>query len=707
VVLCSVGEANATNRVLEREFPSALFVELEVPNGQEVVFHAVAQGTSDPVCHLFRCPTAGCDETGAWVQVDYNDNHLNMSCRVAVVNNLGSARRFVAIVRSQVDGVPADISLSATVGSLSYAPYGATVGVTKVPASGQNGLITGVGETLHTAEIPGGTEWPAVIPVGLSPWSGSTDSYSWALSPYSTGGPQGGVAGPTVATGGFMLVTPKYLTDRNADGAFELTLVRSGSAMVYINDSSDADDDGVGDALEAVLMTCSDLNSCPYTGITRNPKDTDNDGLSDGEELFLGLLNQCPGGVPESAHLSLSRWGADPLRKDMFVNVNYFMPETDDVNPFAEMTQTEAKTWVDIVRGYFLADPESEIGNPDGTAGLSLHFDLGIAPSTLSDEGLFGIYPRYSSRAEPGFHAYQFLQAANGWIGTYRLVIYVAGAGMFYQDFPSGAGTKGSDIATDVAQYVNGLSLSVSLTGTAKDDSFAVEATNPAQSESVGVWLMCTEGLVTSFCPAVGKAIYSDTGSGIAAGISARWEHIANKMIICCIIFVVGAFTPDVQAHAPEQGVRDLVDSLECNIDDISLGMLVCPLYMDGMWTGTLPCAFAGELCPFILATTAQQRLTGASAPPDTEPDFVVPPNAEVDQTWEPGPPLFETLSDRLELMSEKPQYPDSAPKIDSELVEMVAGMVEQYLEMGCAEEPDSLECYYSEYSVFLLTELE
>jgi hypothetical protein len=158
-----------------------------------------------------------------------------------------------------------------------------------------------------------------------------------------------------------------------------------------------------------------------------------------------------------------------------------------------------------------------------------------------------------------------------------------------------------------------------------------------------------------------------------------------NKLLICCIIYVGGAFATEARAHAPEQGVRDLIDSLECKIDDISLGMLVCPLYMDGMWTGTLPCAFAGELCPFILATTARQPKTGGSAPPDTEPDFVVPPNAEVDQTWEPGPPLVETLSDRLELMSEKPQYPDSEQEIDPELAEMVAGMVEQYLRWGAS----------------------
>ena len=68
-------------------------------------------------------------------------------------------------------------------------------------------------------------------------------------------------------------------------------------------------------------------------------------------------------------------------------------------------------------------------------------------------------------------------------------------------------------------------------------------------------------------------------------------------------------------------------------------------------------------------------------------------------------PPVVHTLSQRLERMREGPADPGREASVDQELVAEVDAMVAAYLEMGCAEEPDSLECYYSEYSVFLLVE--
>lgn len=66
---------------------------------------------------------------------------------------------------------------------------------------------------------------------------------------------------------------------------------------------------------------------------------------------------------------------------------------------------------------------------------------------------------------------------------------------------------------------------------------------------------------------------------------------------------------------------------------------------------------------------------------------------------------MVHTLSQRLERMREGPADPGREASVDQELVAEVDAMVAAYLEMGCAEEPDSLECYYSEYSVFLLVE--
>jgi len=153
--------------------------------------------------------------------------------------------------------------------------------------------------------------------------------------------------------------------------------------------------------------------------------------------------------------------------------------------------------------------------------------------------------------------------------------------------------------------------------------------------------------------------------------------------------------------------VKIIVDSLECQIDDISLGALVCPLVITREWLGPVPCGLAVELCPFILATTEAEPMAVESGWPGLEPEDMAGQSQEQVSGWTPGPPVLLSLSQRLELMRRSNSYSPKETEVDQDLVEKVGAMVTAYLEMGCVEEPESLECYYSEYSLFLLAESE
>jgi len=57
------------------------------------------------------------------------------------------------------------------------------------------------------------------------------------------------------------------------------------------------------------------------------------------------------------------------------------------------------------------------------------------------------------------------------------------------------------------------------------------------------------------------------------------------------------------------------------------------------------------------------------------------------------GAPVVHTLSQRLELARQGPTDSGVSKAVDEELVWMVGNMVAVYLEMGCVEKPESLEC--------------
>lgn len=157
----------------------------------------------------------------------------------------------------------------------------------------------------------------------------------------------------------------------------------TGPVHFYCNDVwlGDADLDGLGNQLESALGTCDgmgvfgiDNGNCSQVF---NSRDTDHDGLVDGHEIF-GIDDP-----NEPQHLA--RWGADPLHKDVFVEVDWVADDLDD----SPLTAAE----IQRVQQQLALAPAADVNNPDGMDGISLHVDVFFqSPPTANPElaTLFG-----------------------------------------------------------------------------------------------------------------------------------------------------------------------------------------------------------------------------------------------------------------------------------------------------------------------------
>ncbi|MCA9676034.1 MAG: hypothetical protein KC464_13430 [Myxococcales bacterium] len=148
---------------------------------------------------------------------------------------------------------------------------------------------------------------------------------------------------------------------------------REGPVRVVRNDvaSSDADGDGLGNALESEACTCPSTGTywcgvgvpyvCTSTG-NSTPTDTDHDGLSDAIEL----LGKESSGQPTQY---LPWWGANPRRRDVFVEMDR-----------AVVAGTAAGVWTSEATAVGAATPFADLSvtNPDGSHGISTHFDIGV-----------------------------------------------------------------------------------------------------------------------------------------------------------------------------------------------------------------------------------------------------------------------------------------------------------------------------------------
>ena len=192
-----------------------------------------------------------------------------------------------------------------------------------------------------------------------------------------------------------------------------------GLARILRNDAAtDADFDGLGDALESTLGTCSSLSG--YVSLNggyefdcsqaADPRDTDGDGISDGLEVFGRVVQDqvvAADNTPQLAqfapdatlsfqtHINLPMWGADPRHKDLFIEVDFMqrMPGETEVRLSPSVARTFASYYQDT-----LDDPSPlvdlyravSLRNPDGERGINTHLDTGVDAVTADDATIFG-----------------------------------------------------------------------------------------------------------------------------------------------------------------------------------------------------------------------------------------------------------------------------------------------------------------------------
>ncbi len=248
------------------------------------------------------------------------------------------------------------------------------------------------GDQVRTMLYPGGSVAPLV-----AAFAGRSSMTGLALGNAIAGTSVLDISGNET----YFLVGTPYVRD----GA-SYTALRSGAAVLLFNDvSTDSDGDGLGDSLEASLGTCAAVSGCPRTP---HGRDTDRDGLADGEEV-LGVAGLLSSGIDD---LAFSRYGASPRKKDLFLEVDYLTDVGGVVplgeNPFQWIRNNPSSTignwtgslesWVDMARQPFLVAPNSHVRNPDGTNGVELHLDVGVGPILPYDERKFGNWSTGASR---------------------------------------------------------------------------------------------------------------------------------------------------------------------------------------------------------------------------------------------------------------------------------------------------------------------
>jgi hypothetical protein len=184
----------------------------------------------------------------------------------------------------------------------------------------------------------------------------------------------------------------------------------------------DGDADGIGALTEAQLCTCDpnnrqnapagwydwcDERAEPAGGAPADAwfADTDHDGLTDREEVFGVELDQRTDDLPEPEGvfrtIALPVWGADPLQKDMFMELDFL---TKKGHPDAHVMQSAGMGYLDDATGLprtsrvfrgelfdtldsmFIAGARSDLRNPNGIDGIRVHVDVGANP-ILTDEG--------------------------------------------------------------------------------------------------------------------------------------------------------------------------------------------------------------------------------------------------------------------------------------------------------------------------------
>ena len=372
--------------VRELYAPEVYLEYVNVPTGSQLIAYTYNLSTgADSVIHLFV-------DNGAagFTQVGYNDNYNGaLSSRITYTNLNPSWLRFLLVIRSKYTSNGGQTAyLSVLVGG-QYKTMAVQIPL-GMGFHDSTYLPRGPSYKLYSVEKPGGSTWPFLA---CFTTVGDTTIAPLAL----TGGVGGGVEIPAKDASSpeycryYLLGTPRIRDELGV----EHNEARVGYARLIVNDTypmADSDGDGLCDALEAELLTCYCDSACSYAG-TVHAYDTDRDGLLDGDEVLGRAGDPALAGADD---LPFYRYGANPLQKDVFVEVDYM--EARGADPFAGQTPAYMLDWVDDMRAAYLAGPASHLKNPNGQNGVLVHLDLAAQPAIGVDESKYADWGSVSER---------------------------------------------------------------------------------------------------------------------------------------------------------------------------------------------------------------------------------------------------------------------------------------------------------------------
>lgn len=186
---------------------------------------------------------------------------------------------------------------------------------------------------------------------------------------------------------------------------------------------SDMDSNGICDSPYIFVMGQDDL---PRTSMAF---DSDGDGLDDNWELY-GIDSNGDGDVYDDEDINLPALGADPLHKDVFVEIDY-LENVGDLFP-SQLPHTH-RPQPGAIEAVIDAYKKSPVQNPDGSTGINLHVDISDAIRETAENIEFGyasdastsgsIYydwgPYYDIRANP-----KYFQSARNGIFHYALFVH-------------------------------------------------------------------------------------------------------------------------------------------------------------------------------------------------------------------------------------------------------------------------------------------
>lgn len=317
-------------------------------NGQSVEFSTqnLSPASADTVLHLWDV-TAG-------TEVAYNDDYTSGNASlISFTNTTGISRNYRLWMRA---------ASAATAGTADVLRDGALFAA-DVPVGGVlRDVVNGTSVFHETVQVSGGPTSSFVL--GLD------------ATGHLTGWNQTGGLGsmsrltPTSATTHVVVGTPYWVTG----GPMRL---------VTHNPANDADADGLDDQTElsTLVATCTP-SSCTLDPARYHTRaDTDRDGILDGAEV-LGFA-----GTLFDNHLFA--WGANPRRKDIFVEVDF--EDSFSANPFSLTTLGARQAWIQTIVSAFSSAAGDEVMNPDGSAGVAVHIDAGInVPGFATSIGAWG-----------------------------------------------------------------------------------------------------------------------------------------------------------------------------------------------------------------------------------------------------------------------------------------------------------------------------